>query len=171
MGSSARRPCLAALALLLALGWAAPAGAQDYFSGAGEPLRFEVDRPRERSDKILMASLFGGSVLLGGVGLLFHLDSQRKSSEVSAVAGRHTGRIYTEELDDTRRAALRSRTFAIVGYSMSGALLLSTFVVYLVTDPGRETITVGDQLAPTPAARLMVEPVPGGALVGGQWTF
>ena len=169
MGSTARR-LLAALVLLLAVGWAAPAPAQDYFAGAGEPLRFEVDRPRKKSDKILMASLFGGSVLFGGVGLLFHLDSQRKSSDVSAKAGRHTGRLYTDELDDTRRAALRSRTFTIIGYSVSGALLVSTFVVYLITDPGTETITVGHQQS-SPAARVMVEPLPGGALVGGQWTF
>lgn len=168
---------LAALALLLAsLSWAGPARAQqqNYFQqGRSDSLSFTVDRERNTRQRILIASLFGSSVLFGGVGLLFHIDSKDKSDEVSTDAGRHSGRVYTEDLDDTRRAALRSRTFAIASYSISGGFLIGTLVAYLLTDPGQETVHVGTEAmgAGGARARLLVEPTDGGALVGGAWRF
>lgn len=163
----AKGPRLVAIALAVGCALAsAPARAQDYFAGAGEPISFEVDRPRSRSDKILIASLFGGSVLFAGVGLLFHLDSRDKSDAVSTSAGKHTGKVYTVDLDDTRRGALRSRNVTIASYAVSGGFLVGTFIAYLITDPGRERITVGEE-----PARLSVQPTAGGALVGTWWRF
>ena len=154
------------------LAWSARASAQDYFQqGGSEALTFKVDRERTMRQKVVIGSLFGGSVLFGGVGLLFHLDSKHKSDEVSTDAGHHTGQIYTEELDDTRRAAIRSRNIAIASYALSGGLLVSTFIAYLVTDPGQETIRVGTEAAEGSGARLLFAPTDGGAVVGGSWRF
>ncbi len=159
-------------ALLLFFAWSAPAGAQDYFQqGGSEALTFQVDRERTTRQKVVIGSLFGGSVLFGGVGLLFHIDSKHKSDEVSTDAGHHTGHIYTEELDDTRRAAIRSRNFAIASYALGGGLLVGTLVAYLLTDPGQETIRVGTEAADGSGARLLVAPTDSGALVGGSWRF
>jgi hypothetical protein len=168
---------LAALSLFLAsLTWAAPARAQqqDYFQqGKSDALTFTVDRERNTRQRILIASLFGSSVLFGGVGFLFHIDSRNKSDEVSTDAGRHTGRVYTEDLDDTRRAALRSRNVAIASYAVGGGFLVGTLVAYLLTDPGQETVHVGTEAIGEGGARarLLVEPTDGGALVGGAWRF
>lgn len=164
---------LAALGVLLGFfAWSARAGAQDYFQqGGSDVLTFKVDRERTARQKIFIASMFGGTVLFGGIGLLFHIDSKNKSDEVSTGAGRHTGRVYTEELDDTRRAAIRSRNLAIASYALAGGFLIGTFVAYLVTDPGQETIRVGTQAADPSGARLLVAPTEGGALVGGAWRF
>jgi hypothetical protein len=156
---------------LLLLVWSARASAQDYFQqGGSDALTFKVDRERTTRQRVLIGSLFGGSVLLGGVGLLFHIDSKHKSDEVSTDAGHHTGHIYTEELDDTRRAALRSRNFAIASYALGGGLLVGTFIAYLLTDPGQETIRVGTEAEST-GARLLVAPTESGAVVGGSWRF
>lgn len=168
---------ISALSLLLAtLGGAAPARAQpaDYFQQGGTGnLTFTVDRERCTRQRVLIASLFGSSVLFGGVGLLFHIDSRNKSDEVSTNAGRHSGRIYTDELDDTRSAAIRSRNLAIASYAVGGGFLVGTLVAYLLTDPGHETVQVGTEAVGGggAGARLLVEPTEGGALVGGDWRF
>jgi hypothetical protein len=167
------RPLAALAALLATLAWAGPARAQNgYFQeGGSDSLTFTVDRERNPRQRILIASLFGGAVLFGGVGLLFHIDSKNKSDEVSTSAGRHTGRIYTEELDDIRHDAIRSRNLTIASYAIGGGFLVGTFIAYLLTDPGQETIRVGTQPVRAPGARLLVEPTDGGALVGGAWRF
>jgi hypothetical protein len=157
---------------LLLVVWSVRASAQDYFQqGGSEALTFKVERERTARQKIVIGSLFGGAVLCGGVGLLFHIDSKHKSDEVSTDAGHHTGQVYTPELDDTRRSALRSRNIAIASYALGGGLLVGTFVAYLLTDPGEETIRVGTEAADASGARLLVAPTESGALVGGSWSF
>lgn len=158
-----------ALALTLALAGAGRAHAQqDYFqSGSSDAFTFVVDRERTTEQRVLIASLFGGSVLFGAIGVVFHIDSKNKSDEVSTDSGRHSGRIYTEDLEDTRQAAVRSRNLTIASYALGGGFLVGTFIAYLLTDPGEETVHVGTEAA----ARLRVEPTDGGALVGGAWSF
>lgn len=165
------RPTAALALLFLALAWAGPARAQQqpgYFQQGGtDSLVFKVDRERNTRQRVLIASLFGASILFGGVGVLFHIDSRNKSDEVSTDAGRHSGRIYTEELEDTRQAAIRSRNLTIASYSVGAGFLVGTFIAYLLTDPGQETVRVGTEAA----SRVMVAPTRGGALVGGAWSF
>jgi hypothetical protein len=156
-----RRP----LALALAITLAAPAivGAQ-----GDDSMSFEVDKERTARQRVLIGSLLGGALVVGGIGLLFHLDSRDKSDEVSA-SGPHTGRVYTREVDDTRRAALRSRAVTVAAYGAGAGLVIASLVVFLVTDPGTETIVLGDRAAARPSIGL--EPVAGGALVAGGWSF
>jgi hypothetical protein len=99
------------------------------------PLTFEIDKERTTRQKILIGSFGAGAALFTGIGVLFHLDAREKSDSISAT-GNHTGKTYTAEVDDVRSDALRSRAFAIAAYGVGGALLVTTFVVYLVTNPG-----------------------------------
>jgi hypothetical protein len=181
---SGRLASCAALAVAVAvtLGAATPARAQDYFGAAAEPMTFEVDRPRTRQAKVLIASLFGGAVVFAGAGLLFHLHARGQADEVATRTDHHTGKIYTDELDATRRDAVRSGRLAAAGYAIGGGFLIGTFVAYLLTDPGTETIRVGDEEAPAPpppsgapqatgGARIDIAPAPGGGLVGATWSF
>jgi hypothetical protein len=164
---------LAALAVA-----AAPsvAHAQDYFGGDAPPeeITYRTDKPRTRNQRILLAGLFGGAALFGGAGLAFNLDSRSKSNQVSAV-GDHTGRVYTDDVDDTRRGALRSRTLAIVGYSAGGACLIAGVIAFFVTEPSTEVVTVGKDKnkppTPTPTVPMSVTPLPGGGMVGAAWSF
>lgn len=158
--------------LLLALAGvlAAPGGARadDYFGGEDDGrVVYRIDKDRSKNERLVIAGLAGGAVLFGGIGLLFHLDSRSASNEVSAV-GDHTGRAYTAELEDTRSDALRSRNLAIVSYSIGGALVVSSVVALLLTEPGAELVTVGTEAQPAP---LSITPLPGGAAVGGTWSF
>jgi hypothetical protein len=160
-------PRLAALPLaaLLALGGLRTAAAET--SDPSGTMSFEVDLERNTRQRVLIASLAGGALALGGVGLLFHLDSRDKSDAISA-SGSHTGLIYSREVDDVRRSALRSRKLAIVSYGLGIGMLAGTLVAFVMTDPGRETIVVGGEPA-TP--ELSLEVAEGGAVVGRSWSF
>lgn len=156
------RRALAILALASLLG-PAVARAQD-----AAPMTFEVDKERTTRDKLMIGAFGAGALVFGGIGLLFHLDSKDKSDAVSA-SGRHTGLTYTAELDQTRKDALRSRNLTIASYGIGAGLLVTTFVVYLITDPGTETITLDDGRAALPP--ISIEPVAGGAIATGGWRF
>lgn len=126
----------------------ATAQAEDYFGGDGPPpMTFRTEKSRTRNQRLLLAGLFGGAVVTGGAGVLFHLDSRSKSDQISALPPDHTGRIYTDEVDDTRRGALRSRTLAAVGYGAGAAFLIAGVVAWYLTEPGTEVVTVGRQSA------------------------
>jgi hypothetical protein len=151
------------------------ASAQDYFGddAPDDKIQFRTDIPRTTEQRIVIASLFGGAALFGGLGLLFHLDSRSKSDEVSA-AGEHTGLIYDPSLEDTRKGALRSRTLAIVGYSLGGALVIAGAVALYLTEPGTRVVTVGeekDEPKPANPVPVSIVPIEGGAMVGGSWSF
>lgn len=191
-GQVSRRRRVTWVALAAALAWSAAAPAQpqpdqpepvpelqpqpgnDYFGAAAEPMTFEVDKPRTRQSVVLIASLFGAAVVFGGGGLLFHIHSRNQADEVATETGEHTGRVYTDAIDATRRDAERSRKLAIVGYAIGGGFLVGTLVAYILTNPGTETIRVGEEVdppAPSGRPQVLVEPTPGGGVVGAAWTF
>jgi hypothetical protein len=155
------------LALAGVLAATGVARADDYFGGDDGRVVYRIDKDRSKNERLAIAGLAGGAVLFGGIGLLFHLDSRSASNEVSAV-GSHTGRTYTPAVDDTRSGALQSRNLAIVGYSIGGALLVSSVVALLLTEPGAELVTVGTEPQPSPVS---ITPLPGGAAIGGTWSF
>ena len=167
-----------AAVLMLGVSVAAPsalADSNDYFGkdAPDEHVSFHIEKSRTKKQKIRLAILGAGAVLFGGAGLLFHLDSRSASNEVGAV-GTHTGRVYTSELDDTRDRAYSSRTFAIVGYSIGGAFAVATIVVAILTQPGTERYTVGQEeegAVPPVTSGVSVSPTNGGAYVGGTWSF
>jgi hypothetical protein len=168
--------CAAVLLLgLLGPPQLAHADSNDYFGqdAPDEHVSFQVDKSRTKKQKIVIASLLAGTVVFGGVGLLFHLDSRSASNDVGAI-GSHTGLTYTPELEDTRERALSSRTFAIVGYSLGGAFAIATVVTLIMTQPGSERYTVGrdeEDRVPPVEGGLTVAPTVGGAYVGGTWSF
>ena len=133
------------------------------FAQSADDISFKVDKERTRGNKIVLASLGGAAAVFTGVGVLFTLDSQSKSDEVSA-AGQHTGLVWTADREETREAALRSRNVAIVNYSIAGALTLATMVYFIATDPGEEVVSYQSR-APT------ITPVEGGAVFGARWSW
>jgi hypothetical protein len=153
-----RRPRALGLALALAATAAPVAARADAYS-------FELERPRTSRQRWLLAGLGGGAVLFGGIGLLLHLRTNRLADEVSATNG-PTGLVYTEDREDTRAAAMRSRTLTIGAYGLAGGLLVATFVAFLITDPGTETITLQSAAPP-----IGIEPIDGGAVAWTGWRF
>ncbi len=173
---------LSATVVAVLLAPAASASAGDYFgqdAPSGE-ISYRVDNPRTTRQRIVLGALFGGAALFGGVGVAFHLDSRSKSNAVTET-GDLSGRTYDQAVNATRRAALRSRTRAIVAYGLGGALAAAGVVALILTEPGSREVKVGkkqQQSVPpptVPVSLLDVQPMllRGGAGVQlrGTWSF
>ena len=121
-------------------------------------MTFEIDKERTHRQRLTIAAFGGAALLIGGIGVLFHFDSKHKAAEISA-SGSHTGLAYTTAVDDTLHDGMRSRNLAIAAYGLSAGLLGAMLAVYIVTDPGTETITL-DSGPP----RVGLVPAAGGGL-------
>ncbi len=123
--------------------------------------------PGERSaeNKLLLGSLAGASLIAGALGAYFHLDSRSASDDVSA--SKFTGHAWTTDDQDLVDRADRSRSRAIVGYSVGGALLIGAAVAFIVTEPKAETTVIRPHGRGSPS----VAPTEGGAVLGGMWSF
>jgi hypothetical protein len=146
---------------------AVPARADtDYFGAKPAPteIKYRKARSRTAGQKLTIGGLAAGGVLAGAVGLYFHLDSRDAADELSADA--EIVGTWTADRQATYDRAGSSGIKAIVGYSV-GALLLGGAVVALwKTEPGEdEVVLTTRRAAPT------LEPVAGGAVVGGVWPW
>ncbi len=142
------------------------AQAQDrgYFSEGDKQLVFKEEGSRSSTQRIVLASLFGGALLTGVIGSYYLLDSRDLSDELSA-SGAHTGKAWSAELEAKRKDALRSGRIATVSLGLSGTLTLAGAIAYIVTAPDDE---VGYQDWQT---RLMVVPSAGGIMASKGWSF
>lgn len=121
--------------------------------------------PGERTteNKLLVGGLVAGAAVVGGLGLYFHLDGKSASDKVSSdVFG---GEEWTADDAALFDQAERSRTKAIVAYSVGGALLVGAIVALIVTEPPSEITVLRPRAVPT------VAPAAGGAVLGGMWSF
>lgn len=127
-----------------------------------------IEIPGERSmeNKLLLGGLAGAGFLAGVVGAYFHLDSRSASNDVSS--DKFTGHAWTAEDQELVDRADRSRSRAIVGYSIGGALLIGAVVTYIVTEPASERAVIHPHGRGSTA---LVVPTEGGAVVGGMWRF
>jgi hypothetical protein len=122
-----------------------------------------VEIPGERSttNKLALGGIAGGGVLLGALGLYFHLDARTAADEASA--DRFNGKAWTADRQELADRADRSSTRAIVLYSVGSAALIGAIVTFIVTEPKSERSVIRTQPVVTPA--------PGGATIGGMWRF
>jgi len=156
------RCCGLALGIAIALAHSPAVSAQDYFS------RGEVDRPkrlvpgeRTRKEKVLLYSMAGATLAAAGLATGFALHSRSKANDVSTT-GTHTGLIYTQSREDTRDSSVQSRGIASATFAVSGALLVTTTVLFVATHP--------DPVEAQSAA-ASIAPTRGGALVTSAWSF
>jgi hypothetical protein len=140
----------------------------DYFQGGAAPtaIKYKKTRSRTLGQRLTIAGLGVAGLAAGGLGLHFHLDSRDAAEELSSdddVVG-----TWTADRQALHDRAGASGTKAIIGYSV-GALLLGGAVVALWrSEPGEDEVV----LAPGGRAAVpVVAPVPGGAVVGGAWSW
>jgi hypothetical protein len=134
---------------------------------ADEALRpITIVAPGERStnNKLALVGIAGAGLVAGAVGLYFHLDSQSASDDVGTDV--FTGTAWSPAHQDLVDRADGSRTAAIAMYSVGGAFLVGAIAYWIVTDPGDETIVIQPR-----TAQPTIVPTPGGAVVGGTWSF
>jgi hypothetical protein len=120
-----------------------------------------VTTPGERSTKniVVLASIAGAGVLVGGLGVYFNLDSKSAADEVSAHGAATLP--WTPQRQATYDRAHDSGVKAEVFYGVGGALLIGAFVGLIATQPKSETTVI----------RPHVEAGPGGAMLGGSWSW
>lgn len=134
-------------------------------TGRGIVVRYTPNRSKENI--ILLSVLAGSSLVFGGIGLYFHFDSRSSSDMVSA--HKFTGLPWTQERQDIYDDAHHSATVAKVAYGIGSAVLLTTAIVYMVTEPKMKEMSVASHASGKPTA--LVAPTRGGAIVGGAWSF
>jgi len=115
----------------------------------------------ERSSKniAILASIAGAAVVFGGLGLYYNLDAKSASDEVSA--HRPMSVPWTPARQATYDRANDSTTKAEIFYGVGGALLLGAIVGLIATQPKAETTVIHPHVAVGP----------GGAMLGGSWSW
>jgi hypothetical protein len=140
---------------------------RDFPAPKGKDVVIVAYPERSKTNLITMGALGAGGVILGAVGLYFHLDARSASDEVAANG--FTGQPWSADKQATYDRAESSSTKAGVFYGLGGALLLATAITYIITEPSPETMVIHPHTDPKPTA--VIAPTKGGALVGGAWRF
>lgn len=128
-----------------------------------KPITIIAPGERTMNNKLTLGAIAGAGVLLGAGGVYFHLDSKSASDDVGSDT--FTGEAWTPAHQKLVDRADRSRTLAITMYGLGGAALIAATVYWIVTDPPDETIVIRRGAQPT------IAPTPGGAVLGGTWSF
>jgi hypothetical protein len=128
------------------------------------PLRHKdivVTTQGERSTKTvaILASVAGAGALLGGVGVYFNLDSRSASDSVSAHSPTSTP--WTPQRQAIYDQAHDSGVKAEIFYGLGAACVLGAAIGLIATVPGSETTVIHPH----------VTVQPGGATLGGTWSF
>lgn len=115
----------------------------------------------ERSAKnvAILASLAGAAAVFGGLGVYYNLDSKSAADDVSAHQPMSVP--WTPDRQATYDRAHDSAVKAEIFYSVGGALLISAAVALIITQPKAETTVIHPHVAVGP----------GGAVLGGSWSF
>ena len=129
-----------------------------------KPITIIAPGERSTNNKLVLAGLGGAGLIAGAVGMYFHLDSRSASDEVGTDV--FTGTAWSAARQEVVDRAESSRTAAIAMYSVGGAFLIGAIVYLIATDPLDETIVIRPR-----SARPTITPAPGGAVLGGMWSF
>ena len=120
-----------------------------------------VTTPGERSTQniAILAGVAGAGALLGGVGVYFNLDSRSAADSVSANSPTSTP--WTPQRQATYDQAHDSGVKAEIFYGLGAACIVGAVIGLIVTVPASETTVIHPH----------VTVQPGGATLGGTWSF
>ena len=150
---------------------AAPVQPQPPSSVKPEPVGpvYTITSHADRSTKnvVVLGSIAGGAAVLGLVGVAFNLDSQAQANKISLVQA--TAIPWTAADQKAYDRAHSSGVVAGVFYGLGGAALITAAIAYIVTAPKEEVTAIRPHGYGRP--QPTVAPTPGGAILGGAWTF
>jgi hypothetical protein len=128
------------------------------------PREIVVDVPGVRSTqtRLILGTLAAATVIVGGIGLYFHVESRDAANEVSRSV--FDGETWTQARQDRLEEGERARSRAIVSYTFGGLLLTGTVVALILSEPRSERHVIRPRHAG-------VAPIPGGAIAGAGWSF
>jgi hypothetical protein len=121
---------------------------------------------RSRNTDIVLASLAGAAVIIGGIGVYWNLDANTAANNVSATAptGLPWNAAEQHEYDRAHDSSVKAGVF----YGVGGALLIGAAVGLIVTAPAPHKDVIHPRMA---HAVPTLAPAPGGAVFGGAWRF
>lgn len=135
-------------------------GGASYFAAPkGKDIVIKHYPDRSRTNVIALWTTAGAGVLLGGVGLGFHLDYRSKADDLAS--NRFTGQPWTADRQAAYEDAHRSSVVAGVFYGLGGAALLAATIAFIVTEPDVETMVIHPH----------VDPKTGSAMLDAGWRF
>lgn len=125
----------------------------------GKDIVITTPGERSRNNIIAIASVAGAGALLAGIGVYYNLDAKSAADSVSTSGP--VGVPWTPARQATYDQAHDSSVKAGVFYGIGGAALVGAAIALIVTTPKSETTIIHPHVAPTP----------GGAMLGGTWSF
>ena len=129
-----------------------------------KPIVITVANDRDAKNIAVIAGIAGAGAILGAVGVYYNLDSRDASNAVSPHMATNEPWTSVQQADYDR--AHSSAVKAGIFYGLGGAALITAVVMLVVTAPGEEQTVIRPHYAlPT------VAPAPGGAVLGGVWSF
>jgi len=135
----------------------------------GKDLNVDVPGERWRTNMLALGGVAVGGLLVGGLGLYFNLDAQSAADDASSQ--RFTGVAWTDKRQALVDRASRQSTRAGICYGVGGALLVGAIAAYIITEPKVEHTVIHTQPPPAFVPAPTLAPVPGGAVLGGMWSF
>ena len=126
-------------------------------------IKVEVPGERTQNNKLVIGGVAAAGLIASAVGLYSHLDSRDAANAVNA--DYFTGTAWNDDKVDLVDRAERSKTRAIVMYSVGGALIVGAIAAWIFTDPKSETQIIrtgGVAVTPTDD---------GGGMVSRMWSF
>lgn len=129
----------------------------------GRDIVVEIPGDRSPTNKRVLVGVAGAGVLIGSLGLYFHLDSRSASEDVSAK--KITGHAWTPAEQALADRADRSATRAGIAYGIGGALIVGATIAFIATAPESSTTVI--HTGPAPA----IVPARDSLGVGGTWTW
>ncbi|MEO8845523.1 MAG: hypothetical protein ABI591_04990 [Kofleriaceae bacterium] len=143
-----------------------PSAAPDYRpQPMKQPIVITVDNDRDAKNIGMIAGIAGAGVILGAIGVYYNLDSRDAANAVSPHMATNEPWTSVQQADYDR--AHNSAVKAGIFYGIGGAALISAVVVLIVTAPGSEQTVIHAHYAALPT----IAPAPGGAVLGGAWSF
>jgi hypothetical protein len=135
-----------------------------YYKSPIRPREIVVDIPgvRPTQTKLMLYSLAAASVIAGGIGLYYHLDSRSAANTVSRSL--FSGETWTQDRQDRLEEGERSKTRAAVAYTVGGLFVTGTIIALILTEPKSERTVIRPRHAG-------IAPTPGGAVAAAGWSF
>jgi hypothetical protein len=131
-----------------------------------KPIVITVDNDRDAKNIGLIAGIAGAGAILGAIGVYYNLDSRDAANAVSPHMPTNEPWTSVQQADYDR--AHSSALKAGILYGVGGAAVIGAVILLIATAPGSEQTVIHAHYA---KALPTIAPAPGGAVLGGAWSF